>query len=92
MAYPTVSGPYGLQARNEIGGLPYAGSTRMIPIASGYNANLFYGQIVQLSGGTLIAGAYTPATAPTTAATAIDSKGCSLTTSFVLSLASSILS
>lgn len=66
MAYPQVSGPYGLQARNEIGGLPYAGSTRMIPIASGYTSNLFYGQIVQLSGGTLIAGAYTPASSPTT--------------------------
>lgn len=65
-AYPTVSGPYGLKAVNEIGGLPYAGSTRMIPIASGYSANLFYGQIVQLSGGTLIAGAYTPASSPTT--------------------------
>ena len=66
MAYPTVSGPYGLQAVNEIGGLPYAGSTRMIPIASGYAANLYNGQIVQLSGGTLIAGAYTAASSPTT--------------------------
>lgn len=66
MAYPQVSGPYGLKAVNEIGGLPYAGSTRMIPIASGYGSNLFYGQIVQLSGGTLIAGAYTPASSPTT--------------------------
>jgi hypothetical protein len=66
MAYPQVSGPYGLQAVNEIGGLPYAGSTRMIPIVSGYTANLFYGQIVQLSGGTLVAGSYTPATNPTT--------------------------
>lgn len=65
-AYPAVSGPYGLKAVNEIGGLPYAGSTRMIPIASGYSANLFYGQIVQLSGGTVIAGAYTPASSPTT--------------------------
>ena len=66
MAYPQVSGPYGLKAVNEIGGLPYAGSTRMIPIASGYASNLFYGQIVQLSAGTLIAGAYTPASSPTT--------------------------
>jgi len=66
MAYPQVSGPYGLLARNEIGGLPYAGSTRMIPIASGYAANLFYGQIVQLSAGTLIAGAYSCASSPTT--------------------------
>jgi hypothetical protein len=66
MAYPTVSGPYGLLATNELGGLPYAGSTRMIPIASGYASSLFYGQIVQLSGGTLVAGSYTPATSPTT--------------------------
>jgi len=66
MAYPTVSGPYGLLARNEIGGLPYAGSTRMIPIASGYGTSLFYGQIVQLSAGTLIAGSYSCASSPTT--------------------------
>jgi hypothetical protein len=66
MSYPQVEGPYGLKAVNEIGGLPYAGSTRMIPIASGYTANLFYGQIVQLSGGTLIAGSYTAASSPTT--------------------------
>lgn len=65
-AYPTVSGPYGLKAVNEIGGLPYAGSTRMIPIASGYSSNLFYGQIVQLSGGTIVAGSYSAATSPTT--------------------------
>jgi hypothetical protein len=38
----------------------------MIPIASGYAANLYYGQIVQLSGGTLIAGAYSCASSPTT--------------------------
>ena len=66
MAYPTVSAPYGLQARNEIGGLPYAGSTRMIPIAAGYATNLFYGDIVQLSGGTAVANSYTAATSPTT--------------------------
>jgi hypothetical protein len=66
MAYPTVSGPYGLQARNEIGGLPYAGSTRMIPIASGYGTSLFYGQIVQLSAGTLVTGSYSCASSPTT--------------------------
>ena len=66
MAYPTVSAPYGLKAINEIGGLPYAGSTRMIPIASGYGTNLFYGDIVQLSGGTIIAGAYSAASSPTT--------------------------
>jgi len=66
-AYPAVSGPYGLKAVNEIGGLPYAGSTRMIPIASGYSTSLFYGQIVQLSGGTLVAGSYSAASSPTSA-------------------------
>jgi hypothetical protein len=65
MAYPIVAGPYGLKALNEIGGLPYAGSTRMIPIASGYSTSLFYGDTVQLSGGTLIAGSYNCTSSPT---------------------------
>lgn len=60
MAYPAVAGPYGLRPVNEIGGLPYAGSTRMVPIASGYTTGvtgggLFYGDPVKLtSTGTLI--------------------------------------
>lgn len=66
MAYPTVSAGYGLRAINEVGGLPYAGSTRQFPIASGYAANLFYGDIVILSGGTIVANTYTAATSPTT--------------------------
>ena len=66
MAYPIISGAYGLSARNEIGGLPYAGSTRMIPIQSGYATGLFNGDIVILSAGMLVANTYTPATAPTT--------------------------
>jgi hypothetical protein len=66
MAYPNVPAGYGLRAINELGGLPYAGSTRMIPIAAGYNTNLFYGDIVQLSGGTAVANSYTAATSPTT--------------------------
>lgn len=56
MAYPTVNGPYGLRPVNEIGGLPYAGSTRMIPIVSGYASNINYGDVVQINtnNGTLI--------------------------------------
>jgi hypothetical protein len=60
MAYPAVSGPYGLRPVNEIGGLPFAGSTRMVPIASGYTTTvsgggLFYGDPVKLTTtGTLI--------------------------------------
>lgn len=54
MAYPTVSAPYGFKPVNEIGGLPYAGSTRMVPIASNAAA-MYYGDPVKLSAtGTLI--------------------------------------
>lgn len=67
MAYPIVSAPYGFKAENELGGLPYAGSTRMIPIATGYAANLFNGDLVQLSGGTLIKSAMSAASSPGTA-------------------------
>jgi len=65
MAYPVISAPYGLKPVNEIGGLPYAGSTRMVPIATGYAANIFYGDVVKFSAGTAIQDTYTPATAPT---------------------------
>ena len=49
MAYPTVSAPYGLKPVNLIGGQVYAGSTRLIPIASGYATNIFYGDVVKLA-------------------------------------------
>ena len=46
--------PYGLKAVNHVGGTPYAGSTRLLPIASGYASNLFNGQVVQVgTGGTI---------------------------------------
>lgn len=55
MAYPTVNGPYGLIPVNLIGGQVFAGSTRMIPIASGYSASLYFGDPVKFtSDGTLI--------------------------------------
>jgi hypothetical protein len=54
MAYPTVSAPYGLKPVNLIGGQVYAGSTRLLKIASGYAANIFYGDVVKLvSSGTV---------------------------------------
>ena len=67
MAYPIVSAPYGFKAVSEFGGLPYAGSTRMYPIATGYNTNLFNGDIVQLSGGTIVATTMSAASSPATA-------------------------
>ena len=55
MAYPTVDAPYGLKPVNLIGGLPFAGATRQIPIASTYATNIFNGDVVQYKNdGTLI--------------------------------------
>ena len=44
----TTATPYGLKAVNHIGGTPYAGSTRLLPIASGYGTNIFNGSVVQI--------------------------------------------
>ena len=48
MAYPTVNAPYGFEPINRIDGMPYAGATRLIPIASTYNTAIFYGDLVQV--------------------------------------------
>ena len=48
MAYPTVSAPYGFQAINRVDGMPYAGQTRLIPIASTYNTAIFAGDLVKI--------------------------------------------
>jgi len=67
MAYPTVNGPYGLVPVNLMGGIPFAGSTRMIPIAQNYGTNLFNGDVVGLSGGNAV---ITPYNANSTSAAA----------------------
>ncbi len=54
MAYPTVDAPYGLKPVNLIGGQVFAGSTRMMEIASGYATSIFYGDLVKrISDGTI---------------------------------------
>jgi len=54
MAYPTVSAPYGFQAINRVDGTPYAGQTRLIPIASTYNTAIYAGDLVKIvTGGTI---------------------------------------
>lgn len=73
MSYPSVDRPYGLIPQNLIGGQVFAGSTRMIPIASGYTTGvagggLFYGDPVKFTNtGTLITSglAYNSAAAET---------------------------
>ena len=47
MAYPTVSAPYGLKPVNLIGGQVFAGSTRNMSIASGYDTSIFAGDLVK---------------------------------------------
>jgi hypothetical protein len=43
----STASPYGLRAVNELGGLPYAGSTRTFLInPAGYSSNIFNGSIV----------------------------------------------
>ena len=44
----TTATPYGLKAVNHIGGTPYAGSTRLLPIASGYATNIYNGSVVTI--------------------------------------------
>jgi hypothetical protein len=48
MAYPTVSAPYGFHPVNRVDGMPYAGQTRLIPIASDYNVAIFYGDLIKI--------------------------------------------
>jgi hypothetical protein len=67
MAYPIVSAPYGFKPLNRLDGLPYAGATRKIPIEYAYNQNLFYGDVVQISGGTIVRSSMSAASSPGTA-------------------------
>lgn len=54
MAYPTIDKPYGFKPVNLIGGQLFSGSTRMYPIAYGYNTNIFYGDFVALTRGSTV--------------------------------------
>ena len=50
-----IQSPYGLRAVNHLGGTPYAGSTRMYPIASGLANNIYYGDVVAVrADGTIV--------------------------------------
>jgi hypothetical protein len=64
MAYPTVEKPYGFRPINRIDGLPYAGATQQIRIASTYNTPIFFGDTVKVvDGGSIeLSGATTSGT------------------------------
>ena len=49
MAYPTVSKTYGFKPINRVDGLPYAGQTRLIPIAPGYATAILNGDTVAIN-------------------------------------------
>jgi len=49
MAYPTISGPYGLKPTGKIGGRADNGANRHISIASGYATDIFFGDPVGLT-------------------------------------------
>lgn len=54
MAYPTIASPYGMLPLNLIGGQVFAGSTRLMSIASNSATAIFYGDVVKLtSSGTI---------------------------------------
>ena len=44
----TTASPYGLVPVNLTGGIPFAGSTRMFPLASNYATSIFFGDVVKL--------------------------------------------
>jgi hypothetical protein len=65
MAYPAVSGPYGLVPVKLLSGTPYAGVTRHLKIASGYATSIFNGDAVKLvTGGTVERDDFDAAMAP----------------------------
>jgi len=62
MAYPTVSKPYGFKPVNLIGGQVFAAATRKMRIASGYNTNIGYGDLlIRVDDGTVARSAATSA-------------------------------
>ena len=64
MAYPIVPAAYGLKPVSLAGGRVFSGSTRLIPIASNYGYNLFNGDVVTASGGSLVVTTLGAATSP----------------------------
>lgn len=66
MAYPTVSGPYGLVPVKLLSGTPFVGGVyRQMKIASGYNTSIFFGDAVTIvTGGTVERDAFDAAMTP----------------------------
>lgn len=50
---PAYTAPFGFQPVNLIGGRPYAGALRQVPISSGYNTILRIGDLVTVASGVI---------------------------------------
>ena len=76
-----TASPYGLRAVNHLGGTPYAGSTRMYPIASATAINIYYGSVVNVLGSGFLTQSRTVGTAaaPFVAGTVGIFVGCTFT-------------
>ena len=49
MAYPSVTATYGFNPVTRLDGLPYAGTDRIIPIATNYATAIFHGDVVAIN-------------------------------------------
>ena len=77
MAYPTVDKPYGFKPVNLLGGQVFAGSTRQIPIESGWGTAIFFGDVVLMSASGCVVGGGTTVNTTTTVQVAGVFMGCS---------------
>jgi hypothetical protein len=59
MAYPIIDAPYGLKPVNLLGGQVFSGSTRSLPIQYGFATDIFYGDFVRLTRGSIVRAAIT---------------------------------
>ena len=77
MAYPTVDKPYGFKPVNLLGGQVFAGSTRQIPVESGWGTAIFFGDVVLMSASGCVVGGGTTVNTTTTVQVAGVFMGCS---------------
>ena len=77
MAYPTVDKPYGFKPVNLLGGQVFAGSTRQIPVESGWGTAIFFGDVVLMSASGCVVGGGATVNTTTTVQVAGVFLGCS---------------
>ena len=77
MAYPTIDKPYGFRPVNLLGGQVFSGSTRQIPIESGWGTAIFFGDVVLMSASGCVVGGGTLVNTTTTVQVAGIFMGCS---------------